>query len=148
MPGGVVGALAGTVVALFLALKAADCGFRCRRKPCCGRAVWCCVRLRRPRVLAPESTTGLYAPLGDGSEREDNGGTETVPNTQYTALFAVLLSLYRLAFSWTLTTLLYAADTAKRRMLWIQLTTIVCGLCVGVVTAGRFLGSLVGAAGP
>jgi hypothetical protein len=139
---GVVATVAGLVVATFVLLKGIDCGFRCRRKLCCGVLLCGCVRLKRLPTLSPQSTAGLYAPL-DSGESADPAAPPPIVQTQYTALFSVLLCLYRVGLAWVLPSLHYAHDTAMHPVLWIQLTTIVAALVIGVITAGRFFGSLV-----
>ena len=67
----------------------------------------------------------------DNNGDDDSAAQSFVPATKYMSLFNVVLCLLRLGFPIIITTFFYVAETRKRDVLWMQLSSIGFGLLVG-----------------
>jgi hypothetical protein len=93
--------------------------------------------------LEPQRTSSM-APFALTSIASVDGGSivTDVHPTRYRSFIAVLLCLLRLVFTFGVTTYTYALHSLRRRLLWLQLTSIGVGMLIGLVTTWRFFASL------
>jgi hypothetical protein len=94
--------------------------------------------------LEPQRTSSTrMAPFALTSIASVDGSIDTdVHPTRYRSFIAVLLCLLRLVFTFGVPTYTYALHSLRRRLLWLQLTSIGVGILIGLVTTLRFFASL------